>query len=472
MKRFFENLYYPFRIFSIFALVFLSGILLSSFVDLEWSRSWPAFVLGLLLLLAVSLLGYYWRLRFYTLFSFVLIFLLIGVAYFSYFRYQEASNYPRDKQLQIIGRIIERPQVDYKDQKVILEINNKENPWLHGDKTRLSLALPHIPSFHFGEKIKLEGEVRPLTDRENYLLAKGVSGIISNPKGQIYLAKNEGLWLRLIGGLYYTSEYFENTLNNIVPEPQASLASGILLGVKRNIPEDLLNAFKDTGLTHIIALSGYNVTVIVNILAVVTVFWLGRRRSFFLGAVLVVLFVLMSGNPSSVIRAAIFSLTLLFGRTIGRMGDQTNLMLLAALVMVIANPFVLRYDAGFQLSFLAFAGLIYLSPWLKKAFERGKAAKLPEGLRLTMSETLGAQFAVLPLLYFKFGNLSLIAPLANILVLWCLPLAMALIFATGLLGIIFMPLGKLAGFLLWPVLEYIIKITEILAKLPFASIHR
>jgi len=394
------------------------------------------------------------------------------MAFFSYAGHREASGFPKEQQIEITGQIIERPQVDYKDQKIILEINSGENPWLRGKKTRLSLTLPHIPSFHFGEKIKLEGEIRSLTERESYLLAKGVSGIVSNPKGQVFIAKNEGSWLRLLGGLYYCSEYFENTLNNIIPEPQASLASGILLGVKRNIPDDLLNDFKDTGLTHIIALSGYNVTIIINILALLTIFWLGRKRSFLLGAILVVLFVLMSGNPSSVIRAAIFSLTLLFGRTIGRMGDQTNLMLLAALAMVIANPFILRYDAGFQLSFLAFAGLIYLSPWLRRAFEKGHAAKLPEGLRLTMSETLGAQLAVLPLLYFKFGNLSLIAPIANLLVLWCLPLAMGLIFATGLFGIILPPIGKLAGFLLWPVLEYLIKVTEILAKLPFASIHR
>jgi len=295
---------------------------------------------------------------------------------------------------------------------------------------------------------------------------------MNQPKNITFLNCDTSISVRFIGGLYDFSAHFENGLNRVLTEPHASLAAGILLGVKRNIPDSLMTSLNITGLTHVIALSGYNITIIIIIFTKLFLTRLGRRRVFVTGSALILFFVLMTGASPSVTRAAILSLLILFGDLIGRRADKTNLMLLAAVLMVLINPFVLRFDVGFQLSFLAFAGLIYLSPLFKIMFEKKRLKKLPDGIKLPLIETLSAQLAVFPLIWWQFGRVSLIAPLANILVLPLIPLSMALIFFAGSLTLVNVPLGQITGFITWPVLEYIIEIVELLAKIPLASIGK
>jgi competence protein ComEC len=178
----------------------------------------------------------------------------------------------------------------------------------------------------------------------------------------------------------------------------------------------------------------------------------------------------LSGAASSVVRAEIFSLLILFGKTLGRRDDFTNIMLLAAIIMVLVNPFVLYNDIGFQLSFLAFCGLIYLSPIIEKYIESKKfLSKMPDWLKTTLTATLGAQIAVFPLILVVFGRVSLIAPLSNVLVLWIVPWAMGLVAITGLLTIVWYPLGKSASFFAWPALQFIIIMVERMARIPGAS---
>jgi len=245
----------------------------------------------------------------------------------------------------------------------------------------------------------------------------------------------------------------------------------LILGIKRNIPDYFNDALSKTGLTHIIALSGYNITIILIVLGNVLLGYLNRKQVFIVGMLFVLAFVVLTGAASSVVRAAIFSLMVIFGKTIGRQADFTNLILLAAVTMLLLNPFLLRSDVGFQLSFLAFAGIIYLSPVIKKIFEKEKYKKIPEWIKNPLTETLSAQILVTPLILTIFGRVSFISPLANVLVLWIIPLSMGLAFAVGLAGIIFYPLGFVLAFLLWPCLEFIIQTVLILSKMPLASLE-
>jgi competence protein ComEC len=275
---------------------------------------------------------------------------------------------------------------------------------------------------------------------------------------------------RFLSILFSIPNLFKSSLNKVLPEPHSSLSSGILLGSKRNIPDSLLLDLQKTGLTHIIALSGFNVTIIIAIFAQLLTVYLGRKRTFILGMILVIIFVLMTGASPSILRAAIFSFLILFGRTIGRAGDQTNLLLLTALLMTLFNPYLLSYDLGFQLSFLAFGGLIYLSPFFEKIFQKPRLNSLPNGIKSSLAQTLSAQLAVAPLIFFKFGLVSLISPLANLLVVGAIPWIMLMTFVTGLLSLIYIPLGKIMIVMLWPMLEYVIKLVEVLANLPFSSL--
>jgi competence protein ComEC len=317
------------------------------------------------------------------------------------------------------------------------------------------------------EKPESTGEA----DYAKYLKRQSIFGIVNQGSDieiqPIQLSLKEKIYKKL----YHVSDSFEASLNRLFPEPEASLANGLILGLKKNLPDDYMDALNATGLTHLVALSGYNVTIVIRVLSCLLLGYLSRKKILALGTFIVVLFVLLTGAASSVVRAAIFSILLLFGGSLGRKADNTNLMLLAAVAMVLLNPYVLRYDLGFQLSFLAFAGLIYISPIIKKILSKEKYNFIPEFIKAPLTETLSAQAAVFPLLVMQFGRLSLIAPIANVAVLWIVPYAMAISFVSGLVGLIYYPLGKAVSFISWPILEYIVKVPELFAHIPLASIE-
>jgi len=169
---------------------------------------------------------------------------------------------------------------------------------------------------------------------------------------------------------------------------------------------------------------------------------------------------------------------------------MTNALVFAAALMVFQNPRILRFDAAFQLSFLATTGLIFFAPriddYLKKLIYkiRHRLDLIGEGLASTkkdnfyfpyfrriLSETLAAQIMVLPLLIYLFGRVSIISPLTNLLVITVVPYSMASGFITGILGFVWEPLGRVSGWLSWVLLEYKIEVVEFFAKVPLASIH-
>ncbi|MCX6808402.1 MAG: ComEC/Rec2 family competence protein [Candidatus Berkelbacteria bacterium] len=467
-----ENLYFPFRQFTLFSLFFLFGIWLAGGINLDFGKSWAIFLFAILAFLVVALINYLFQNRFLTLISFSFIFLSLGATYFSFYNLKSERNVSFGQFGIIEGKIISRPAIDSQKQVFVFESQDSSQ-----QKVNFQVTTTVFPEFHYGQKVKISGSIEeaenfsPDFDYRGYLKWRHIAGLIKNPSSIEVEKSLLGPVDNFIASLYFISEKFENIINRILPEPHASLAAGILLGVKRNISDTMMADLQATGLTHIIALSGFNVTIIIAMLAALLVGLIGKKPTFWLGTTLVLFFVVMTGSFSSAIRAAIFSVLILFGKTYGRRADQTNLMLLAALVMILVNPFTLRSDVGFQLSFLAFAGLIYLSPLIGGWFEKGWRAKIPGIIRKPLPETLGAQIFVTPLIFAQFGVVSLISPFANVLVVGTVPFAMAFSFAAAVLGLIYYPLGKIAALVAWPSLEYIIKMVEWLAKVPWAAIH-
>lgn len=206
-------------------------------------------------------------------------------------------------------------------------------------------------------------------------------------------------------------------------EPQASLLAGIVFGAQQNMPSELRQAFQATGTTHIIALSGFNVTIIVTSMMTLLVRLIGRRWAWIPALVGVGLFVVMTGAASSVVRAAIMAMIVHLGLFLGRPLNVVRLLAYTFLGMVMANPFVFLHDLGFQLSFLATVGLVGVAPLMQP-----RLSWLTErwGMRANLATTLGAIIVTEPLLLFRFGRLSLIAPLVNLAVLPFIPLSMAL----------------------------------------------
>lgn len=309
-------------------------------------------------------------------------------------------------------------------------------------------------------------------DYVNYLKKEGIATTVSFPKiktGEILeLDFFEKIKIGFYKKIFVVKNEFELAVSRSVSEPNASFINGILLGSRQEIPDKLKEAFNKTGTSHILAVSGYNITIIADAVLLGLVYFVKRRRAFWISATLIVLFSVMTGASASVVRAAIMGILLSFASGYGRLSDARNSVVLAGAAMVFLNPMILVFDIGFQLSFAAVLGLIYVYPLLNS-----KTEKIPKvmGLKETVLMTLSAQFFVFPLLIYYFKNLSLVSVFANLLVLPFIPAAMFLGFLSGLAGIIFIPLGQITGFTAWAVTAYQIKIIEFFSSLPFASVE-
>lgn len=461
---------FPYRVFSLYTILFLIGVSIGSIINFSWSKSSLGLLLILIGLLFAALTNFYFKNKVLVLASFAAFFLVFGLSWYIFFDNQSKINLPYGENITIEGEIVKPPEKNALKQKIIIETKNYQ------ESTRILINAPRYPAFSYKDKVTIKGKLeKPGVIEDfnygNYLKRYLVFGVVYQPEKVEKIGQDNSFFAQAGRILYSIPVALEGAINWTTPEPQASLAGGILFGTKRNIPDDFKDALSKTGLTHIIALSGYNVTIIITVLAVILSAYYGRKKTFWLGIAVVLLFVLMTGAASSVVRAAIFSILILFGRLIGRRGDQTNLMLLAAVLMVIINPYILRFDIGFQLSFAAFAGLIYLSPVIEKLFERSIVKYIPIYIKSPLTETLAAQIMVLPLLIIYFGRLSIISPIANVLVLWIIPYAMIFSLFDGLAGLTWWPVGRLFAYIAWPVLTYIILIIEWLSKIPLASIE-
>jgi competence protein ComEC len=222
-------------------------------------------------------------------------------------------------------------------------------------------------------------------------------------------------------------------------------------------------------MTHIVAVSGYNITIIAEYLMWLLIFGgLWRKQAFYVAVVAIGLFVLMIGLPASAVRAGIMGTLLLWAMKNGRLANAQNAIIFAASVMLIFNPLLLRYDVGFQLSFLATLGIVYVYPILEDyLMQKNKFSGIWEILLLT----LAAQAFVLPIILINFERLSLISPLANLLVLPIIPLTMLLGFFATTAYFIFPWLGKILAWLAFLPLKYEVEVIKFLASFKFASLE-
>jgi len=231
-------------------------------------------------------------------------------------------------------------------------------------------------------------------------------------------------------------ETISQTVRQSLPEPQASLLLGMILGVKSGFPSGFYEALRVTGTLHVVVVSGYNITVLINALGRGLTFLTLKIRLFFI-VLGILLFILLVGFEPPVIRAAIMGTIALLATVLGRQKDALRAFLIAGVLMAIFNPKWL-IDISFQLSFLATLGLIVVFPILDR-FIPGRGALLREDL----ITTLAAQVLVWPLIAFKFGQVSILSPIVNALVLWTVPLLTVLGLVMTTLAIFVRQLGYL-----------------------------
>lgn len=362
------------------------------------------------------------------------------------------------------GKVVEDPDVRESNQRVVIET----------DHARVLAVAPLYPPVSFGESVVVQGmltEPEPFDtdgDRvfryDHYLAKDGVYGMVENAKIEV-VGGGSTISDAIYGALIDFKHAGIHALESALPEPHSSLASGLLLGGKQGLGKQLLDAFTVVGLVHIVVLSGYNIMIIAEAVLRATS-TLPRRVSAAFSVVVIAAFVFVAGASAAALRAGLMAGIALLARATGRTYEAIRALAVAVVVMLLLNPLLLGFDPGFQLSVIATLGLILGTPITETWFKRVE----PSFVREVLATTVAAQIAVLPLLLFQTGNLSLVSLLANVLVLPTLPLAMATSFLAGAVGLIVPYIAPILGLPAYILLGYVIETAKTLAAMPYAQL--
>ncbi|MFQ5401159.1 MAG: DNA internalization-related competence protein ComEC/Rec2 [Anaerolineae bacterium] len=392
------------------------------------------------------------------------------------------ASYNEAGEVTLTGLVVDEP--DVRDRSVNLRVA-ADRITLADGRTQLVEGVVLVRAFRFpvieyGARVQVTGVLETPPEFEEfsykaYLARQGIHSLMNLPQITL-LAEGEGNSLKQ--AIFAIKTRAQATINRLIPDPQAALLSGILLGNDNGIAPDLADAFRTTGMTHIIAISGFNIAILIAVLVSVSEPLLGRRGAVAFAVVGVALYTLLVGADASVVRAAIMGgIYLIASRLLGRPNFAYASLFLAAFLMTLLQPLTL-WDVGFQLSFAATLGLmLYADPFTRWTRERLARWFNRETVRLMMgliSEsiliTLAAQVLTLPLMVAYFGQLSLISLPANALILPAQPGVMVWGGLATLTGMIVPAAGQVFAWVAWLFLAYTIWLVKVFAAVPGAAV--
>jgi competence protein ComEC len=345
---------------------------------------------------------------------------------------------------------------------------------------QILVHVPRYPAIEYGSRLRITGQLKNPNnfdgfDYQQYLARRSIFSEMYQPDIVVLETGGGNPIFKLILAIKARAQ---EAINRLFPEPQAALLSGILLGYDRGLPKKLVQDFQTTGMTHIIAISGFNIAIIAGILLRGSRYFVSPRAAGLIAIVGISLYTILVGADSAVVRAAImaalFIVALLF---LGRPTFLYAALFAAALFMTLANPYAL-WDVGFQLSFMAVLGLLlYVGPWSKRISGKleprlgeDKGQQLTRMIADVFLATMAAIVMTLPIMLFHFDTFSLISPLANLLILPAQPGVMIIGGLATLLGMISPALGQLPAWVGWLFLTYTINLVRFFAALTHNSV--
>jgi competence protein ComEC len=453
------------KIFYSICFGFIFGVLLRSFVYFNFYLVFWLIFISLVLIFFHFFLG---RNKWGILISIFILTFSLGILRFNNVD-KSTPNFLESKILTQVsgnGIIVDEPIISENNQKLDVEIE------IGDKKFEVLLTTDFENEFKYGDEINFSGKLQKpenfITDTGkefdyiNYLRKDGIFYVMYYPKLEVI---SEGHGNKIRSALFFVKNKFLEKMNLVIPEPENLLMGGLILGEKASLNQAMRQSFVDTGTIHIVALSGYNVTIVAEWIVKIFSF-LPRNISLGVGIFAIFLFVLMTGANSTAVRAGIMAILVLIARATGRNYDVARALLVAGIIMILINPFVLVFDVSFQLSFIATIAVIFFAPKIEKYFLWIKW----KWLRDIVAVTCAAYIFVLPFILYKMGNLSLVALPANILVLPFIPITMAFGFFTGLVGMIWYILAVPLGYLSYFLLHYELLVINFFSHLPFASL--
>jgi competence protein ComEC len=313
--------------------------------------------------------------------------------------------------------------------------------------------------YNYGDVLQIncdlqKPEALPDFRYDMYLAKQGVFTVCQNSIVE-KIAEGKGNFLKR--NLLIIKNILAERINVLWHEPKAGFVAGLLYGYRGGLG-DLQELFNKTGVSHIIAISGYNISLIATLLSTILIYlWLPRKKAFWLIVLGIILFVIFTGASASVIRAGVMGIIVLLAKQVSRLSRMINVLLLAVVIMALQNPLVLVWDAGFQLSLAATCGILFIAPLIVYKW-------------FGINETLSAIIATLPLILYQFGRLSIVSPVVNLLILWSVPFIMFFGFLAVLTSFVFYPLGQVLAWITGFGLQYIISVVKWFGSLSFSAV--
>jgi len=390
------------------------------------------------------------------------------------------------QKIEFIGMVAYDPLDKIKSQQIVVKTSlntprprlSGGTPLFRGDFTSglVLLNLPIYPEYSYGDILKIKCKLEEPGiiedfDYGKYLAGKNIYSTCAFPQLEVLSARNIFPGEIIFKEIYRLKNKLRGTIESGLVEPEAGFLKAFILGDSSAIPDNLNQTFRQSGLSHIVAISGTHITILVAmVFSILLGINLKRRVAFYFAIPIIIFYIFLAGSPASAVRSGVMGFLVLLAFHIGRLNRLDYSLVLAGVVMLLFNPKLLIADGGFQLSFLAVLGMIYLYPvfdkWSAK-FYKGRPAII-KVISQMISLTIAAQIFTAPILIFSFHQISLVAPLANIFVLWTSPFIMGGAFIAIILSLIFPPGAQLFFLPVGLLLKYMILVAELATKIPGA----
>jgi competence protein ComEC len=365
-----------------------------------------------------------------------------------------------EKSCVYVGYVREIPKIQDAYQQIVVHDGS--------EKLAVLVRAPLYPRYSVGEELSLTGSIKEgegisgtsTFDYASYLKLASIGSVMYYPKIERTGSTHRSLSVTLMS----IREHVQEKLASYIQEPTLSLSEGMLFG-NTSMHSDMKEAFRVSGLSHVVVLSGFNIALVISFVMVLGMF-LPLYLRVVLTGVFVTLFVIMVGGGASVIRATLMSCTSLLALSIGTSYTSRQALVLSLLGILLYSPEALLYDSSLHLSFLATGGIVYLLPYIERYVVTGKKFFYRE----LIATTLSAYFATLPYVMYTFGLVSVYGLVANALLLPLVPLLMLL---TGIVAVLSFFSGTLAsvfGYLTTLLGQFFIVVVENIASLPYASL--
>jgi competence protein ComEC len=400
-------------------------------------------------------------------------FFRFGMAYWGFEEVELQAFHDEEKTVEVEGVVVDYPDVRGDRIKLMVEVDRVGEEAVEGVAL---ITVNRYPEYFYKERLGFKGQLKEPHNfeefsYERYLRRYGIDSVMYNPRAW-RVGEEPHQWWDWKRPVFDLKWEVENRLNRLLTEPYASFSAGLLLGSRRGIPEDIMEDFNTSGLTHIIAISGYNITLIIVFVSGLFQF-LSKRWQTIVATVVIGVFVVLVGGTAAVVRSAIMGVLGLWAIWFGRRSEVTRLLAITAGGMTMWNPFILVDDVGFQLSFAATCGLVYMTDSVERFLKWLRVHdRIPEflSIREAFVTTLAAQTLAVPIIIVSFGRLSLIAPVANVAAVSLIPIAMMLSFVSLLVSYFWWEGGLMIAYVAWFFLEAIVQIAHWSALVPFASV--